>query len=562
MARLYSLGLTALLASLFAYAFLLRVTSLEGLPDLNGDEVWHAIQLTHLVRGDSFSLLTENGLPLSPIHAALEIPFLLAFKPSLWVVRLPALLTGIASVVLMYVLGTRMLDRTTALIAAALLAALPVAVIYSRVSYESSHAPLYGILILYFAHRLNMIAVVLMLASSYFIHPTTIFLLPVLLAVVWERSRTECPGDPVTRRRRMLARMAAITGVVLAVGISIILRPRTRELSAHFDSGIWGRHDILDFWLKYEWLFLGSDFDSNRLRSWLFWTVLLPILGSGLWRLVSARRWDRVAFVVGPVLAALALFAVGGSNIISPGSTRYGLFLVVPTVLAVACLVNTLMVDRNAVRFHWLRRLQCAGALAVGWGLLLSVDLNHMIMWSVMRPGYQDSRESPWTFGADARPPVRRLWSLLRHDIAARTQRPSAGPGAGPRSPGGMTLVIAEDPWRYGPLEWLATSRRDIQVVDFSHLLGNGGDPSEFLKDCLRRGGYAATFDSSTRLEAAIRSLYPASALREWTIPMNNGQPFITLYRLRRGTSLAGRADATGDTGPASIALDWSGLDH
>ena len=108
------------------------------------------------------------------------------------------------AVVLLYVLGSRILDRTTASIAAALLAAMPVAIIFSRVSYESSHAALYGILIVYFAYRLNIIAVVLMLLMSYLVHPTNIFLLPLLLAIILVQSLKQIPEDPARGRLRLL----------------------------------------------------------------------------------------------------------------------------------------------------------------------------------------------------------------------------------------------------------------------------------------------------------------------------------------------------------------------
>ena len=436
MVRWYGSVLAVLLTALFAYALWLRTTSLEGLPDVNGDEVWHAIQLTRLMKGEPYTLLTATNLPLSPLHAGLELPFLFVSPPSLWVVRLPALLTGIAAVVLTYVLGRRMLDRTTALIAAALLAALPVAIIYSRVSYESSHGPLYGILILYFAHRLKTIVVMIMLALSYFIHPTNIFLLPVVLALVWARSREESPEDPARGRRRMWARMAAITGVVLAVGLPTMLRSTTEYMSAYYDTGIRGKHDFFAFWLKYERLFLGMGDQPAPLQTGLVWTVLLLTLSLGLWRLTVRRRWDRVALVAGAILSALASLSWAGRT-----SSPRG-------VPVMACSSSPrrpwrspvssapLLVDPDAGRFAWLRRVQVAGILAVGWVLIMSVDLTHVIMWSYMHPDYQDVHESPWTFGADSRPPQRQLCAMIRHDLVRRARSAA-------------TLVITEDMWKY-----------------------------------------------------------------------------------------------------------------
>ena len=129
------------LALLFALALWFRVTSLEAFPEPNGDEAWYGVQAGHLIRGAAFSPRTGNGNPVNPFHAGFEVLLLLAFKPSLWILRVSAVVGGVAAVGLTYPLMSRALDRTTALIAAALLAVLPIAILYSRIGYDCSQTP-------------------------------------------------------------------------------------------------------------------------------------------------------------------------------------------------------------------------------------------------------------------------------------------------------------------------------------------------------------------------------------------------------------------------------------
>ena len=53
---------------LFGLSAWFRASSLASLPETDGDEAWHAIQLVHMMSGEAFSVRTEHGLPLSPIH--------------------------------------------------------------------------------------------------------------------------------------------------------------------------------------------------------------------------------------------------------------------------------------------------------------------------------------------------------------------------------------------------------------------------------------------------------------------------------------------------------------
>jgi hypothetical protein len=480
-----------------------------------------------MARGDSFRVFTVSGLPLSPIHVALEAPGLLVFKPSLWVVRLPAVISGIAAILLLYLLSLRIYDRTTALIASSLLAVLPLAIIFSRVSYESSHAPLLGTVLLYLAHRLKAVTLAVVLAIGYFIHPTNIFVLPILLAVILVRTCEEYPFERARSMKAFVLRSAPLCAVVAALGLMTILRSDTQRLNRAFDTGLWGRHDFLEFGAMYERLLMGVGSYSAPLRSRLFWSVLAALLGLGLWRLISIRQWGRVLLVGGTVASVLSLFVAGGTNIIQPGMTRYGLFLVIPTVLSTSLLTRALLVGPSTPWRAWALKAQCAGLLAFGWALLWFFDLEHVNRWSYMSPEHRCLDKSPLTLRSHTKPPLERAYSVIERDLKASGQ---AGP----------SLVITTDWCQYGPLEWLATSHEGLRVMEFHSLSASPEGRLAALRNCLKEGGYAAIFPF-TDFDKLVSLALPPRALYRWDIPLDRTYS-LTIVRAKRDDELRGQA--------------------
>src|SRR5262245_59432742 len=110
---------------LLGAAFWLRVSSLESMPSHNGDESYEGLETARMLRGERFSIFVPSGNLISPFFTALRLPFQIAFKPSLWTLRAPSVISGVLSILLVYILGARVLGRTAALIATALLATVP-----------------------------------------------------------------------------------------------------------------------------------------------------------------------------------------------------------------------------------------------------------------------------------------------------------------------------------------------------------------------------------------------------------------------------------------------------
>src|SRR5438128_1843904 len=109
--RVVSIGMTTLVVLLFAIAFWFRVTSLESMPYPDGDEAWYGIQVGHLLTGKPFARFTPPGNPINPFFSGMLTPLMMVSKPRLWLLRVPSVISGIAAVVLTYVLGARIWDR-------------------------------------------------------------------------------------------------------------------------------------------------------------------------------------------------------------------------------------------------------------------------------------------------------------------------------------------------------------------------------------------------------------------------------------------------------------------
>ncbi len=539
----------AALILLFAFAFWQRTTSLESLPDISGDEVWHAIQITNFVKGEPYKIWTATDLPLSPIHSMLEIPFLLVLEPSLWMVRLPAVITGTLAVVFTYILSRRMFDRVTATMASALLAILPLTIIYSRVSYECSSSPLFGILAIYLAYQLRIKTLTAILPLSYFIHPTTIFLFPELLGIVLARTLTESREDPSRRTGLLVKREAALVSVGAAMSLYTMLRPATQKMSVIFDTGLSGKHDFLLFLSRLEHIFLG-DARSFPIRSILFWGILLALHVLGLRRLVRDRKWDRVAMVVSPVICALGLFVMGGSNIIKPAMARYGLSLAVPMILSIACLVRSLLAEPSSPRRLVLRRLEMTALLAVGWAILLGFDLARLNRWAYIPKVPYRAKESPWSFRSEASTPAKQLYHIITKDLGPVPDPTRHDDDTGPA----RTAILAEDWPRYGPLEWLISVRPDVHVFDYHDLGDIQGPKVERMHRSLLQGGYALCIPEG-EMDNLVRIFYPVAMRRQWEIA-HPQERYATLFRLNKVVPVPGDYNGDGKTEMAVYRSD------
>ena len=363
----------------------------------------------------------------------------------------PTALAGFLAVLLAYRLGRRPLGPETAAVAAVLLAVLPITIAFSRLGFDCSWTPLLSLLFLMAtlrAHGPGMVASFLACVS---VHPTNVFLLPVVAPRILIRAvRSE-------RRRRweIGAALVALAAIALLVGLTALSSPGARNLDKGPPEG---RYDLLRAATLFDRMLLAAPPKPDPWQDVLFAAVAVPLLVAGTARLIAGRRTDELALIAGVILGAISLIVAAGVNVlcvskpVDAGHFRYGLFLVAPTTLAAAGLVRALLIAPTTPRRATLRELQHVGLLALGAALLLSYKANRLDPFEIPESD-TSTRETLWTFGSDRPALDVRIFKLIRRD---RGRRPHPG------------LIVAQNFWLHQPLEYLALRHPEIHVADGS----------------------------------------------------------------------------------------------
>src|SRR5579863_4309428 len=118
--------LSWLLLPLGAAAIILRILWLDTVPGVNGDEAWYGIWALRCVREGVCVLHTPSGNLINPFYMVLIAAAQAVGPPSIAVLRLPAVISGIVFPLLGYALLRAPLGRYAALAFMVLAAALPI----------------------------------------------------------------------------------------------------------------------------------------------------------------------------------------------------------------------------------------------------------------------------------------------------------------------------------------------------------------------------------------------------------------------------------------------------
>ncbi len=169
--------------AILAVAIGLCAWRIGNLPGLNGDEAWSGVQAVRLVEGQSICWRTPTGNPVNPFFLGpLAVLHWLA-APSVTVLRLPALLSGLAALAVNFLLCRRVFGRCVAWVSTLLLAVLPLNIAYSRFAWDASQTVLATTLLLFFSLRLVapgaasrwLLPPLLAYGATIWIHPTNAF---------------------------------------------------------------------------------------------------------------------------------------------------------------------------------------------------------------------------------------------------------------------------------------------------------------------------------------------------------------------------------------------------
>ena len=293
-------------------------------PELFEDEIsgamsaWSAVTTGHDVVGDHFPLFTTVLGPQLPIYGLLTVPFQAVLGHTALAVRLPAVLLGVAAIVLLYGFVHAVAGRALALTAAAVVAVLPWAVHFGRVGWDNASYPpllLGGLLVLLRGlapgqvgrpgppPRRWLYAAAALLGLTAYTYQIALVMTPLfVLPVLWVRR-----AELVRYSRRDLGAAAALGVLIVAPylwtwsGVPDF-RSRAEEIST-FASGV-NAATLERFTANYlanlspTFLFVSGD-DNLRHGTGrgelLLWMLPFAILGVA-WSIVHARR-SALAFV-------------------------------------------------------------------------------------------------------------------------------------------------------------------------------------------------------------------------------------------------------------------------
>ena len=171
-------------AALGLLALWFRCHALGNIPGLNGDEAWYGVTAWSILHGGSWLVKTPGGNPLNPFFFALLLPLQACFRPSITLLRIVPLASGLAALALNWWLCRRVFDRPTAVVSTLVLAVLPIDIAYSRFAWDAAQSLPATLLVWYFAlaavrfperqDRFTAAAIVALLAAV-LVHPTNIF---------------------------------------------------------------------------------------------------------------------------------------------------------------------------------------------------------------------------------------------------------------------------------------------------------------------------------------------------------------------------------------------------
>jgi hypothetical protein len=507
--RLTRLIICVNVIAVFALGAWLRVTSLN-LPAVGGDEAFFGVQTARILHGKGPEWLTPSLRPINVFVIGSQAPLYALFGPSWVTIKAPAAMAGLLTLVATWLVLRKRADRTSAIIATTLAAVTPVLIVESRIGMEAPWIPLAGTIGLGAALSGRVSRAIVAFLVCYYVHPTFLFLLPVLGLPLAGRILVE------EANWRLAARRVAIAGVVFAIVVAplAILARSTSTMAWTYATYGFGPANWGKFLIGFERLFLGfcesGSWETSKGLDIAFWTILTLIAVPGTFLLARRKRWDRLGLVAGFPITMAGFHLMTGPEIMSPNLTRYGLFLVPASVFALAFLLSEFVPtgsSRVAESARW--SLSLAG-LAAAWSLLF------VVKHSTFDPMVANAQGTESLATIETETPDPREWvaAIVRED--RRSDWPLA--------------VAAEDWWTFRPLEFWLSDLAAARVSSLEYVAVQTRD--QRILEHLERGGYVVATVGQPESER-VKALVPGEKLRHWhvSVPPN---PCLVLYRLKR----------------------------
>lgn len=525
--RALSLSERALLVITLVTAAACRLLALDRLPGLNGDEAWYGVNVQEMLDGGSPFWHTGIGNPLNPLHSGplLAITAIVP-QPSFVVVRATEAAYGVLAVALVYPLFRRAIGVRASLIATLLIALSPIAIAYSRFGWDPSGTPLIGLVAIALAMRNQPLAAAAACVAAWFVHPTNVFVWPVVAAAfaphAIDRYRA---ASSQSRRRLQVGVVVAMAAALPVVAWFLVRVAANQNTSLPSIAMVIERLTSPSIWVTVGIgvgrMFAGVSSAQHISGPWSpsaiavvdALTVALVMTSAVLcWLHRVHMRW-----VMGGVILALGAFIViAGPDAVVPQHERYALSFLVPLLLVVAVGADALLERRFAIGSAMvaLTTVMFAASAAAGY----------------FAPLITDGGRSLESFRTGAVEPKAAAYAFIRDD-----------------SRGSQVSVIAQDWWTYWPLRYLSrpeAGRIRIDVLPGANMPG-GERPAGAPVPPPQIGAvkrYAVLFE--TGLEWAALRQKGTQPLFTATDP--RGRPILHVVALRNGAEdLASSVAAT-----------------
>lgn len=505
------LFLINLILIIFA-ALWLRIFSLESIPLHNCDESIIGIQGLRLIRGGSFSWTTTSGNLIDPFLVALQAPFQAAMGPSLLALRIPAVMAGVGSVVLLGFLLRKQMGTRVSFSAALLLATTPIAILFSRHALEYGQTPVVGVFAAWTSWRGRPWLSLIVLLCGMLVHPTNVFLIPIFLPLLLTRW---LPED----RPKIVRRLISV-GVILAIVLVpfILWAGRNPNVADHSHES---RNPLLLLRNLGRFLYARVGAESSPTGRFDILVAICAgvIVIPGTILAIRRSAWERVALIAGVSLGLAAFDVKAGAEVLAGAGYRYGAVFLIPSVLVLSVLIDEIA--------EAIPRIPSWGILlAFGWIGLGTVWVGHFRAYM-----------------ADGADSITRFRSQDGFQVALKfIERDMKKPPARTHA-----IVLTQDVFLNSPqFEYLAFDHPEIEVrplIGLSDIWRRTQEPNAFepqrwlVRHTLETGGYVVQLDKSDPMrgggliEEVVGMSYPPSRVRAFRTPAWGGQS-LTIFRL------------------------------
>ena len=458
----WRIALVVNLAAIVAVGLYFRLARLGSVPGLNADEYFCLVSFQALVSGDpTLGLFVPTGRILDLFYAVPAYLFDLVLPHTAATIRAPAAFSGLLMAAVAFALLRKTRSTFVATVVTVLAVVMPIHISYSRLGWEYSQIPLAALLVVACALKGRVWIAGVALAGGILVHPAIAYLAPMLGFVIAQQ----------LLGKKKPARLAAIgLGVgALFTGLLFLamrsLAGDVRGMLGEIPGNLLAGQKLGAFLQLYANLFgagvarqnlsdapviVFDAFHSAFLAAnAMLYLAYFATFGARRKRDADAGR--ELAVVCGLLAAIAGFYLTRGPAGVTPPYERYALFLVMPTLIVLAVMVERLAT--TAPR----QGLALAAACAIAWGLL----------WE-FKTGYFDYFEK--TGGENAHLTYRTN-EVDPKDAAYRWVH-ARGPAP----------VIYVKEWRtYWPVHYVASADPSTRVVSLSKTLWTGGlSPEQF----------------------------------------------------------------------------------